>query len=124
MKLIKQHDYVGQRVVLDGRSFVECRFSNCVLVLEGDGLFQMDRCQIADDCRFAVEGGAKVCLDGQQKLMYQSDGGWLAVSKWANALLTQNRAPPVLCSVTTVTMFYYQLALTLNITATFDGAYR
>jgi hypothetical protein len=90
MKLIKQHDYVGQRVVLDGRNFVECRFSNCVLVLEGEGLFQMDRCQIADDCRFAVEGGAKVCLDALKLMLY--GGGWL--SQVADAVLNKTREAP------------------------------
>lgn len=90
MKLIKQHDYVGQRVVLDGRNFVECRFSNCVLVLEGSTLFQMDRCQISDDCRFAVEGGAKVCLDALKLMLY--GGGWL--SQVADAVLTKTREAP------------------------------
>src|SRR5690349_9470555 len=90
MKLIKQHDYVGQRVVLDGRNFVECRFTNCLLVLEGDALFQMDRCQIADDCRFTVEGGAKVCLDALKLMLY--GGGWL--SQVAEAVLTKTREPP------------------------------
>ncbi len=90
MKLIKQHDYVGQRVMLDGRNFVECRFSNCVLVLEGDTLFQMDRCQINDDCRFAVEGSAKVCLDALKLMLH--GGGWL--SQVADAVLNKTREAP------------------------------
>ena len=90
MKLIKNKDHNGQRVVLDGRNFVECRFINCTLVLEGTALFQMDRCSIADDCKFTVEGGAKLGLDALKLMLH--GGGWL--SEVANAVLEKAREAP------------------------------
>lgn len=90
MKLISKREHTGQRVVLDGRNFVECKFTNCTLVLEGDALFQMDRCVISDDCRFAVEGAAKNCLDALKLMLH--GGGWL--SQVADAVLTKTREAP------------------------------
>jgi len=90
MKLIKNKDYNGQRVVLDGRNFVECRFINCTLVLEGTALFQMDKCSIAEDCKFAVESGAKLGLDALKLMLH--GGGWL--SQVADAVLNKTREPP------------------------------
>ena len=90
MKLINKRDHVGQRVVLDGRNFVECKFTNCILVLEGSALFQMDRCVISDDCRFAVEGGAKLGLDALKLMLH--GGGWL--SQVADAVLNKTREAP------------------------------
>lgn len=90
MKLIKNREYTGQRVVLDGRNFVECKFTNSTLVLEGSALFQMDRCVIGEDCRFSVEGGAKLGLDALKLMLY--GGGWL--SQVADAVLNKTREPP------------------------------
>ena len=90
MKLIKNREYTGQRVVLDGRNFIECKFTNCILVLEGSALFQMDRCSISEDCRFAVEGGAKLGLDALKLMLH--GGGWL--SQVADAVLTKTREAP------------------------------
>jgi hypothetical protein len=90
MKLINKREHTGQRVVLDGRNFVECKFTNCTLVIEGDGLFQMDRCVISEDCRFAVEGPAKICLDSLKLMLH--GGGWLA--QVADAVLTKTREAP------------------------------
>lgn len=90
MKLIKNREHTGQRVVLDGRNFVECKFTNCTLVIEGSGLFQMDRCTISEDCRFAVEGPAKICLDALKLMLH--GGGWL--SEVADAVLTKTREAP------------------------------
>lgn len=90
MKLINKREHTGQRVVLDGRNFVECKFTNCTLVIEGGGLFQMDRCVISDDCRFAVEGPAKICLDSLKLMLH--GGGWL--SQVADAVLTKTREAP------------------------------
>jgi hypothetical protein len=90
MKLIKNREHTGQRVVLDGRNFIECKFTSCTLVLEGGGLFQMDRCTISEDCRFAVEGAAKNCLDALKLMLH--GGGWL--SEVADAVLTKTREAP------------------------------
>jgi hypothetical protein len=90
MKLINKREHKGQRVVLDGRNFVECTFTNCTLVLEGTALFQMDRCAISDDCRFAVEGGAKNGLDSLKLMLH--GGGWL--SQVADAVLNKTREAP------------------------------
>jgi hypothetical protein len=90
MKLIKNREHKGQRVVLDGRNFIECTFTDCTLVLEGSALFQMDRCNISDDCRFAVEGGAKVGLDALKLMLH--GGGWL--SHVADAVLNKTREAP------------------------------
>ncbi len=90
MKLIKNREHTGQRVVLDGRNFIECKFNNCTLVIEGGGLFQMDRCTISEDCRFAVEGAAKNCLDALKLMLH--GGGWL--SEVADAVLNKTREAP------------------------------
>ncbi|MGD9842186.1 MAG: hypothetical protein AB7F79_09310 [Steroidobacteraceae bacterium] len=90
MKLISKREYTGQRVVLDGRNFVECKFTNCTLVLEGSALFQMDRCSINDDCRFAVERDAKNALDALKLMLH--GGGWL--SQVADAVLNKTREAP------------------------------
>jgi hypothetical protein len=90
MKLMSKRDYKGQRVVLDGRNFVECKFTDCTLVIEGSSLFQMDRCVISDDCRFAVEGPGKLALDSLKLMLH--GGGWL--SQVAQAVLDKVREPP------------------------------
>lgn len=90
MKLVKSREYAAQRVRLDGRHFVECRFTNCTLVLEGSALFQMDRCVISDDCRFAVEGAAKNTLSALRLMLH--GGGWL--SQVADAVLIKTREAP------------------------------
>lgn len=90
MKLMSKREYSGQRVVLDGRNFVECKFSDCTLVIEGSGLFQMDRCVIGDDCRFAVEGAGKTALDSLKLMLH--GGGWL--SQVADAVLSKVREAP------------------------------
>jgi hypothetical protein len=90
MKLISKREHTGQRVVLDGRNFVDCKFTNCTLVIEGGALFQMNRCVISDDCKFAVEGAAKNCLDALKLMLH--GGGWL--SEVADAVLTKTREAP------------------------------
>lgn len=90
MKLISKRSFTGQRVVLDGKNFVECKFSNCTLVIEGKALFQMDRAIIDDDCRFAVEGAGKLALDSLKLMLH--GGGWL--SQVADAVLNKVREPP------------------------------
>ena len=90
MKLISKREHTGQRVMLDGRNFVECKFTNCTLVLEGTALFQMDRCVISDDCRFTVESSAKNTLDALKLMLH--GGGWL--SQVADAVLNKTREAP------------------------------
>jgi hypothetical protein len=90
MKLINKHNFVGQRVLLDGKNFVECKFTNCNLVIEGKAIFQMDRSIIDDDCKFSVEGAAKIGLDSIKLMLH--GGGWL--SQVADAVLNRVREPP------------------------------
>lgn len=90
MKLINKRSFVGQRVVLDGKNFVECKFTNCNLIIEGKALFQMDRSVIDDDCKFSVEGAGKIALDSIKLMLH--GGGWL--SHVADAVLNKVREAP------------------------------
>lgn len=90
MKLINKRTFTGQRVMLDGKNFIECKFTHCTLVIEGKSLFQMDRSLIDDDCKFAVEGQGKIALDSLKLMLH--GGGWLA--NVANAVLQKVREPP------------------------------
>ena len=62
MKTVRGKTFTGQRVVLDGKSFVECHFKDASLIIEGNGLFEMQNCKIEEDCRLAVEGPGQVLL--------------------------------------------------------------
>jgi hypothetical protein len=39
MKIVRGKTFNGQRIVLDGKSFVECHFKDSNLIIEGNGLF-------------------------------------------------------------------------------------
>ncbi|PZN32656.1 MAG: hypothetical protein DIU71_07060 [Proteobacteria bacterium] len=90
MKTVRGKSFSGQRLVLDGKCFIECHFANCTLVAEGNGLFEMQDCKIEEDCRFAVEGPGQVLLH-MLKLMLHS-GGWMA--RVADNVLHTVRLPP------------------------------
>lgn len=63
-------------MVLDGKSFVECHFKDAHLVIEGNGLFEMQNCKIEEDCRLAVEGPGQVLLHVLKMMLFS--GGWMA----------------------------------------------
>jgi hypothetical protein len=90
MKLISNKSFKGQRVVIDGKIFRNCHFSQSRLVLEGEAIFEMQECKIEDDCEFAVEGRGQVILH-MLKLMLHS-GGWL--SKVADNVMYTVRQQP------------------------------
>jgi len=90
MKTIKGKSFTGQRVVLDGKSFVECQFKDCNLIIEGNGLFEMQNCKIEEDCRLAVEGPGQVLLHTIKMMLYS--GGWM--SRVAENVLHAVRQPP------------------------------
>jgi hypothetical protein len=90
MKTIKGKSFSGQRVVLDGKSFVECHFKDANLVIEGTGLFEMQNCKIEEDCRLAVEGPGQVLLHTLKMMLYS--GGWM--SRVADNVLHAVRQPP------------------------------
>jgi hypothetical protein len=90
MKLIANKSFNGQRVVVDGKIFRNCHFSQSRLVIEGDAIFEMQECKIEDDCQLAVEGRGQVILH-MLKLMLHS-GGWLA--QVADNVLQTVRQPP------------------------------
>lgn len=76
MKIVRGKTFNGQRVVLDGKSFVECHFKDAHLVIEGNGLFEMQNCKIEEDCRLAVEGPGQVLLHVLKMMLFS--GGWMA----------------------------------------------
>jgi len=90
MKTFRGRTFNGQRVLLDGKQFIECTFTNCTLVIEGKALFQMERSNIDADCKLAVEGEGKNTLDMLKLMLY--GGGWLA--EVADAVLNKVREPP------------------------------
>lgn len=90
MKIVRGKTFTGQRVVLDGKSFVECHFKDANLVIEGNGLFEMQNCKIEEDCRLAVEGPGQVLLHVIKMMLYS--GGWMA--RVADNVLHTVRQPP------------------------------
>lgn len=90
MKTIRGKTFDGQRVVLDGKVFVECHFKDANLVIEGKGLFEMQNCKIEEDCRLAVEGPGQVLLHELKMMLYS--GGWM--SRVADNVLHAVRQPP------------------------------
>lgn len=90
MKIVRGKTFTGQRVVLDGKSFEECHFRNANLVIEGNGLFEMQNCKIEEDCRLSVEGPGQVLLHVLKMMLYS--GGWM--SQVAENVLHTVRQPP------------------------------
>jgi len=90
MKTIRGKTFTGQRVVLDGKIFVECHFNDANLVIEGNGLFEMQNCKIEENCRLAVEGPGQVLLHAIKMMLYS--GGWM--SRVADNVLHTVRQPP------------------------------
>ena len=90
MKIVRGKSFDGQRVVLDGKTFVECHFKNANLVIEGNGLFEMQNCKIEEDCRLAVEGPGQVLLHTLKMMLYS--GGWM--SQVAENVIHTVRQPP------------------------------
>jgi hypothetical protein len=90
MKTIRGRTFDGQRVLLDGKIFVECQFNQCTLVIEGENLFQMENCNVSEDCKFSVEGAGKVTLHALKLMLF--GGGWL--SRVAENVLDHVRQPP------------------------------
>ena len=60
------------------------------LVIEGNGLFEMQNCKIEEDCRLAVEGPGQVLLHVLKMMLYS--GGWM--SRVADNVLHTVRQPP------------------------------
>lgn len=90
MKIVRGKTFDGQRVVLDGKSFVDCHFKDTNLVIEGNGLFEMQNCKIEEDCRLAVEGPGQVLLHTLKMMLYS--GGWM--SRVADNVLHAVKQPP------------------------------
>src|SRR5262245_35002374 len=79
MKTVRGKTFTGQRVVLDGKSFVECHFKDASLIIEGTGGCVMPRRRREESCRMAVAGPAQLRLQGP-KMMLCSGGGVSRVS--------------------------------------------
>jgi hypothetical protein len=90
MKIVRGKSFSGQRVVLDGKTFVSCHFKNASLIIEGNGVFEMQDCKIEDDCKLAVEGPGQVLLHTLKMMLYS--GGWM--SQVADNVLHTVRQPP------------------------------
>jgi hypothetical protein len=90
MKTIRGNSFSGQRVVLDGKTFVDCHFKDTTMVIEGNGLFEMQNCRIEEDCRLSVEGPGQVLLHTLKMMLYSS--GWM--QRVADNVLHTVRQPP------------------------------
>jgi hypothetical protein len=90
MKTIRSKTFTGQRVILDGKCFVDCHFKNADLIIEGHALFEMSNCKIEEDCRLAVEGPGKVLLHTLKMMLHSA--GWM--SRVADNVLHAVRQPP------------------------------
>jgi hypothetical protein len=90
MKTVRGKTFTGQRVVLDGKYFIDCNFQDATLIIEGNGLFEMQNCRIEEDCRLSVEGPGQVLLHALKMMLYSE--GWLA--RVADNVLHTVRQPP------------------------------
>jgi hypothetical protein len=90
MKTIRGKSFSGQRVVLDGKTFVDCYFKDANLVLEGSGVFEMQNCRIEEDCRLSIEGPGQILLHSLKMMLYS--GGWM--ERVADNVLHAVRQPP------------------------------
>ena len=90
MKIVRGKSFDGQRVVLDGKTFVACHFKTATLVIEGNGLFEMQDCKIEEDCKLSVEGPGQVLLHTLKMMLYS--GGWM--QQVAENVMHTVRQPP------------------------------
>jgi len=90
MKMIRGKTFTGQRVVLDGKLFIDCHFQNANLIIEGNGLFEMQTCKIEEDCKLSVEGPGQVLLHTLKMMLYSE--GWM--SRVADNVLHAVKQPP------------------------------
>jgi len=90
MKIVRDRSYTGQRVLLDGKTFINCQFQQCTLVVEGKNLFSIETCNISEDCKFAVEGPGKLILDVLKLMLH--GGGWF--QQVAENVIDHVRRPP------------------------------
>lgn len=90
MKIVRGKTFTGQRIVLDGKLFIDCHFKNANLIIEGNGLFEMQTCRIEEDCKLSVEGPGQVLLHTLKMMLYSE--GWM--SRVADNVLHTVRQPP------------------------------
>jgi hypothetical protein len=74
----KSSQFQGQRVMVDGATFEDCTFRDCVMVYRGGPSPVMDHCTFDDSTRWAFEeaAGRTVAL---LKGIYQTDAGGKAL---------------------------------------------
>ena len=90
MESISGRDFKGERVVLDGKSFRECRFLSCILVFEGTEVFALADCSVSDDTVFALTDAAQLTLQRIHAMLHSN--GWVA--DIAKNLLEILKTPP------------------------------
>ena len=78
MVKFQKSQFQGQRVDLDGATFEECTFRDCVMVYRGGPVMVMDRCTFDENTRWVFEdaAGRTVAL---LRGIYQSDEGGKAL---------------------------------------------
>jgi len=77
--------YENERIHLDGNTFVNCRFKNCVMVFTGSAHTGL-KSNGFDGCDFVFEGPALVTLQHLHKLYHGGPGFKELVEKWLIAI--------------------------------------
>ena len=57
MKIIENENQINTTLVIDDKAFINCSFTNCVLVYSGNHDCQWVNCQLVD-CRIQLVGAA------------------------------------------------------------------
>jgi len=91
MEAVSGKEFNGERIVLDGKSFNQCRFLSCVLVFEGSEVFVLTDCSVSDDTVFSLAAAAQLTLQRIHAMLHSN--GWAA--DVAKNLLEILKTPPV-----------------------------
>ena len=59
--IVRGKTFVGDRIRLDGRTFVGCRFRDCTLEIAGSAAFALERCDVSR-CEWIVVGCAATAI--------------------------------------------------------------
>ena len=91
MEAVSDKEFSGERILLDGKSFTNCRFLACVLVFEGSDIFVFTDCSMRSDTMFSLGGAAQITMQRLHAMLHST--GWAA--DVAKNLLEILKTPPV-----------------------------
>lgn len=91
MEAVSDKEFNGERIVLDGKSFTNCRFLSCTLVFEGGDVFVLTDCAVSNDTLFTLSGAAQVTMQRIHAMLHST--GW--ATDVAKNILEILKTPPV-----------------------------